>query len=198
MQPYPLAPFPRQLIELAAHLAQDTCCLVVCDKGWTQALFTTLRTHLKALDRTWDYLDGRPQTADPGPLVWVQNEGTRDDVGVVLNTITQLRRAVQARTPKRVIVLPHLDVLVAREAGLTNVSREVVPLLYEYPEAVFLGFQDPTLPLLPVVEKLFQRRYVLPASYRQQVDSPVPESVPGTPQAAEVPLGALAHERPVD
>jgi cell division protease FtsH len=197
MQPYPMSPFPRLLIELAADLARGVCCLVVCDKGWTQSLFGTLRTHLKAMERTWDYLDGR-HASEGSPLVWVQGEAARDDVGVVLTTVTALRRVVQARAGKRVIVLPHLDLLVPREAGMTNVSREVVPLLYEHPEAVFLAFQDPTLPLLPVVEKIFQRRYVLPAPYRQLAEYPIPEAVPIPVEAAALPLAPVEHGRPAD
>jgi hypothetical protein len=79
----------------------------------------------------------------------------------MLTAITHLRRAVRAPVEGVVVVLPHLDVMAPADGGWTNISREVVPLLFECPEAVLLGFRDPTLPLLPVVEKLFVRRYAV-------------------------------------
>lgn len=43
---------------------------------------------------------------------------------------------------ERVLVLPHLDLLTTSVGGLTSEAREVIPLLYENPELVFLGFRD--------------------------------------------------------
>ena len=43
-------------------------------------------------------------------------------------------------------------------AGLTAEAREVIPLLYENPELVWLGFKDPSFPLPKVIENLFPHR----------------------------------------
>jgi cell division protease FtsH len=44
---------------------------------------------------------------------------------------------------------------------LTAEAREVIPLLYENPELVWLGFKDPSFPLPRVIENLFPHRVSL-------------------------------------
>ena len=88
---------------------------------------------------------------------------------VMLTALTQLRHAVRGSVEGIVIVLAHLDVMANSDGGWTNISRELVPLLYEAPGAVLLGFRDPTLPALPVVEKLFPKRYTLTPPYGESV-----------------------------
>ncbi len=41
---------------------------------------------------------------------------------------------------------------------MTAEAREVIPLLYENPELVWLGFKDPSFPLPKVIESLFPHR----------------------------------------
>jgi cell division protease FtsH len=69
--------------------------------------------------------------------------------------IAQLRDAVRGAVERRVVVLPHLDLLTTSQGGLTGEAREVIPLLYENPELVWLGFKDPSFPLPKVIENLF-------------------------------------------
>jgi cell division protease FtsH len=145
------------LADIVADLRRGTCCLVTADKGWTHLLFHDLRNRLRGVELGCDYINGRPDGADSPP----------NDVGVMLTAISQLRRAVRGQIKGVIIALPHLDVMTTSDGGWTNVSREVVPLLYEAPEAIFLGFRDPTLPLLPVVEKLFPKRYVVDRPYAE-------------------------------
>jgi cell division protease FtsH len=59
------------------------------------------------------------------------------------------------------VVLPHLDLLTTSSGGLTGEAREVIPLLYENPELVWLGFKDPSFPLPKVIENLFPNRLSL-------------------------------------
>src|SRR5262249_38209989 len=118
-----------------------------------------------------EYLDGRPTIGSDSPA----------DVGVMLTAITQIRKAVRGEVEGVIFALPHLDVMTTSDGGWTNISREVVPLLYENPVAQWLGFRDPSLPLLPVVEKIFGKCYVLDTPYR------VVESVPATPQTIPIP-----------
>ena len=58
-------------------------------------------------------------------------------------------------------VLPHLDLLTTSQGGLTAEAREVIPLLYENPDLVWLGFKDPSFPLPHVIENLFPHRVSL-------------------------------------
>src|SRR5262249_45040039 len=53
------------------------------------------------------------------------------------------------------------DLLTTSQGGLTAEAREVIPLLYENPELVWLGFKDPTFPLPRVIENLFPHRLSL-------------------------------------
>src|SRR5260370_14557299 len=72
--------------------------------------------------------------------------------------IDQLRDAVRGAVEKRVVVLPHLDLLTTSQGGLTSEAREVIPLLYENPELVWLAFKDPSFPVPRVIENLFPHR----------------------------------------
>ncbi len=69
-----------------------------------------------------------------------------------------MREAVRGAVERRVVVLPHLDLLTTSQGGLTAEAREVIPLLYENPELVWLGFKDPSFPLPKVIENLFPHR----------------------------------------
>ena len=79
-------------------------------------------------------------------------------VGLIGTMIAQLRDAVRGAVERRVVVLPHLDLLTTSQGGLTAEAREVIPLLYENPELVWLGFKDPSFPLPKVIENLFPHR----------------------------------------
>jgi cell division protease FtsH len=87
--------------------------------------------------------------------------GPMASVGMIGTMISQLREAVRGAVEQRVVVLPHLDLLTTSEGGLTGEAREVIPLLYENPELVWLGFKDPTFPLPKVIENLFSHRVSL-------------------------------------
>ena len=78
--------------------------------------------------------------------------------GLIGTMISQLREAVRGAVERRVVVLPHLDLLTTSQGGLTSEAREVIPLLYENPELVWLGFKDPSFALPKVIENLFPHR----------------------------------------
>ena len=94
---------------------------------------------------------GRARTQPAGPM----------PVGLIGTMIAQLREAVRGAVERRVVVLPHLDLLTTSQGGLTAEAREVIPLLYENPELVWLGFKDPSFPLPRVIENLFPHRISL-------------------------------------
>ncbi len=154
--PPSVAPFAGLLADLALDLRRGVCCLVVCDKGWTLPLYAALKDRLKAAGVRCGYLDGRPSEESP------------NDAGVMLSTVAQMRYAARSTLEGVVYALPHLDVMTTVEGGWTTISREVVPLLYENADTVWLGFKDPSLALPQIVEKVFSRRYVIEHPYRTQ------------------------------
>lgn len=153
--PPSLAPLAGLLADLAADLRRAECCLVVCDKGWTLPIYAALKERLRAMEVKCGYLDGRG------------TDGNAGEGGIMLATVAMMRYVVQAETEGVVYALPHLDVMTTTEGGWTPISREVIPLLYENPLTVWLGFQDPSLPLPDVVTKVFTRRYEVREKYRE-------------------------------
>src|SRR5947209_7374111 len=55
------------------------------------------------------------------------------------------------------------------QGGLTAEAREVIPLLYENPSLVWLGFKDPSFPLPRVIENLFPHRISLLGIHRERL-----------------------------
>lgn len=150
--------YARELVEVAAKLKLGLPTLIECDKDLAPFAFLNLRSRLKEMGMVCKYLDGRPKDKEAqGPV----------PVGLMGTMINQLKDAVRGSTEdvdkqgkplKKVIVLPHLDLLTTSQGGLTGEAREVIVLLYENPTIVFLGFKDPSFPLPKVIENLFPHR----------------------------------------
>jgi len=145
------AAYTSELAEIASDLQRSLPVLVECDKDLAPFLFVNVRGRLKQASMRCLYLDGRPR------------EGQKLDPtgGFVGTMLAQLREAVRGAVERRVVVLPHLDLLTTTQGGLTPEAREVIPLLYENPELVWLGFKDPSFALPRVIENLFPHRYSL-------------------------------------
>jgi cell division protease FtsH len=145
------AAYAAELAETASCLERGLPVLVECDKDLGPFLFLNLRTRLKRAGLKCLYLDGRPRSADPTAL----------QCGFIGTLLGQLRDAVRGTVERQVVVLPHLDLMTTSQGGLTAEAREVIPLLYENPELVWLGFKDPSFPLPRVIENLFPHRVSL-------------------------------------
>ncbi len=145
------AAYAADLAEVASKLQRGLPCLVECDKDLAPFLYLNVRNRLKSDGVRCIYLDGRPRDEQP-PQPGVA------PVGLIGTMIAQLREAVRGAVERRVVVLPHLDLLTTSQGGLTAEAREVIPLLYENPELVWLGFKDPSFPLPRVIENLFPHR----------------------------------------
>ncbi len=178
--PHPpsVAPLAGLLADLTTDIRRGVSCLVVCDKGWTLPVYANLRERLKVTDVKCGYLDGRP------------TEDAPNDAGIMVATIAQIRWAVRSEMEGVVFALPHLDVMTTSDGGWTNISREVIPLLYENTSVRWLGFRDPSIALLPVVEKLFSKVYVIEQPYRATEVAPaqtvpVPEAEPAVAPTSE-------------
>jgi cell division protease FtsH len=151
------AAYASEVAEVAGQLGRGLPCLVECDKELAPYLFINLRSRLKDRNTRCVYLDGRPREADGQQPPGVGGI----PMGLIGTMIGQLREAVRGALERRVVVLPHLDLLTTSQGGLTSEAREVIPLLYENPEVVWLGFKDPSFPLPKVIENLFPHRLSL-------------------------------------
>lgn len=146
------AAYPHEITRITDSLRRGLPTLVEAEKELTPYLYKCIRDRLKPEGRAFLYLDGRPLPDMPQPP---------PGMGLVATIVFYLREAVRGAVDKRVLVLPHLDLLTTSVGGLTSEAREVIPLLYENPELVYLGFKDPSFPLPKVIENLFPRRETL-------------------------------------
>lgn len=137
--------YSQELAEVASKLIRGLPTLIECDKELAPYLFMNVRDRLRQAKLQCIYLDGRQRDPQQGAM----------PMGLIGTMIAQLRDAVRGATERRVVVLPHLDLLTTSQGGLTGEAREVIPLLYENPELVWLGFKDPSFPLPKVIENLF-------------------------------------------
>jgi cell division protease FtsH len=146
------AAYASELTEVASKLQRGLPTLIECDKELGPYLYLNLRNRLRSVNLRCLYLDGRPRQEE--------QQGAMP-MGMIGTMISQLREAVRGAVERRVVVLPHLDLLTTSQGGLTAEAREVIPLLYENPELVWLGFKDPSFPLPRVIENLFPARVSL-------------------------------------
>ena len=154
------AAYAHELAEVAGSIARGLPSLIECDKELAPYLFVNLRNRLRDRNLRCVYLDGRPREGDAaGPV----------PMGLIGTMISQLREAVRGSVERRVVVLPHLDLLTTSSGGLTSEAREVIPLLYENPELVWLGFKDPSFPLPKVIENLFPHRLSILGTARNRL-----------------------------
>ncbi len=152
------AAYASTMAEVASDLNRGLPVLLECDKDLMPWLFMNVRNRLRQNNLRCVFLDGR-----------VPPEGQQMCGGIIATMIGQLRDAVRGAVEKRVVVLPHLDLLATSQGALTSEAKEVVALLYENPELVGLGFKDPSFPLPRVIENLFPRRYSLLGTARDRL-----------------------------
>jgi cell division protease FtsH len=129
------------------RLRRGSSVLVECDKELSLFLYLAVRARLR---RQKDgpklvVIDGRPRPDDP----------PGSNLG---RMIQQLTDAIRGSVERTIIVLLHLDVLTTTHTGLTLEARESIPLLYENPEAVLLGFRDPSFEIPKVIQGVFTAR----------------------------------------
>ncbi len=146
------AAYCSELAEVASKVQRGLPALIECDKDLAPYLYANLRNRLRAVNLRCLYLDGRPRQEEQGGAM---------SAGMMGTMIAQLREAVRGPVERRIVVLPHLDLLTTSQGGLTTEAREVIPLLYENPELVWIGFKDPSFPLPQVIENLFPHRVSL-------------------------------------
>jgi cell division protease FtsH len=146
------AAYTTELATVASKLQRNLPTLIECDKELVPYLYLNVRNRLRSANLRCLYLDGRPRQEEQQGAV---------PMGMIGTMISQLREAVRGAVERRVVVLPHLDLLTTSQGSLTAEAREVIPLLYENPELVWLGFKDPSFQLPKVIENLFPFRLSL-------------------------------------
>src|SRR3954451_10770921 len=154
------AAYASELAEVSSKLQRSLPTLIECDKDLAPYLYLHIRNRLRNANLRCLYLDGRPRQEE--------QQGAMP-MGMMGTMIAQLREAVRGAVERRVVVLPHLDLLTASQGGLTAEAREVIPLLYENPELVWLGFKDPSFALPTVIENLFPHRVSLLGTARDRL-----------------------------
>jgi cell division protease FtsH len=142
------AAYAAELALVEQGLAARLPVLVECDKELVQHFYAAVRGRLKKRDVACAYLDGRPRPDAPPEAA---------HRGVIDTMIGQLRDAVRGPVGDRVVVLPHLDLLTSSSGALTTEAREVISLLYENPQILWLGFRDVSFPVPKVIQDLFAR-----------------------------------------
>ena len=145
------AAYPQELAHCYDALRRRLPVLIECEKELAPYVYRSIRDRLKADGTRCLYLDGRAANDLPPPP---------PGAGLVAAMIHQIREIVRGAVGERIVVLPHLDILTAG-AGfgtLGSEAREVIPLLYENPEVLWLGFKDPAFPLPAPIENLFPHR----------------------------------------
>jgi cell division protease FtsH len=140
------AAYTQELARVEQALVSRLPALVECDKELAPYFYAAVRGRLRKRDIRCVYLDGRPAPDAPPPAM---------PTGVIGTMISQLRDAVRGPVGERIVVLPHLDLLTSSSGGLTAEAREVIPLLYENPQILWLGFKDPSFPVPKVISNLF-------------------------------------------
>lgn len=140
--------YPNEIADVYDSIRRKLPVMVECDKEMTPYFFRAIRERLRHDEIQCAYLDGRP---DPNQQ---QQQGMMPQ-GLIGTMITQLREIVRNSTEEVVVVLPHLDLLTTSTGGLTAEAKEVIPLLYENPRLIWLGFKDPSFLLPKVIDNLF-------------------------------------------
>ncbi|MDB5312600.1 MAG: ftsH1 [Gemmataceae bacterium] len=139
------AAYSHELADIASKLVRGLPVLVECDKELAPYIYKNVRDRLRQQKISCLLLNGQQQNPPAGM-----------PTGLIGTMIAQLRDAVRGVvSDRRVVAMPHLDLLTTSQGGLTGEAREVIPLLYENPEVVWLGFKDPSFPLPKVIENLF-------------------------------------------
>lgn len=128
----------RNKLDLSVNrLRQGYRVLIRCEKGLNSYLFPALRKRLKHDDTEWNItlIDGRNQ----------QDEAQMSRTQNILHQLTSfVRGGVSSR---EIAFITHLDILSTTHTSLTSEAKEVIPLLYEHPHAIFCAFVDPSFPL---------------------------------------------------
>lgn len=144
------AGYCNELAEVESEIIKSQSILIECDKEITNYVIVSIRERLKARKIRCVVLTGVAQNDDGLPQ------------SITSIMVNQLRNAVRGSTlDNTVIIIPYLDLLTTAQSGLTTEAKEVIPLLYENPSVVCVGFKDPSFSIPKVMENLFSRKVLM-------------------------------------
>jgi cell division protease FtsH len=141
--------YKKEIEEIVRNLRAGLSTLVEADKIMTPPLLSIVRDALRQ-EALIIPVDGNPR-------------GDCKAQSYVQNMLCNLRRELTAppdekEKRRKVIALPHLDLLAPASGGMTYETRDAIAWLYENPEVLLLGFQDPSLTIPRVLENFFAAR----------------------------------------
>ncbi|MHA2620900.1 MAG: AAA family ATPase [bacterium JZ-2024 1] len=141
--------YRKEIEDTVRSLKAGLSVLVEADKIMTPALLSIMRDALRQ-EALIIPVDGNPR-------------GDCKAQSYVQNMLCNLRRELTAppdekEKRRKVIALPHLDLLAPAAGGLTHETRDAIAWLYENPQVLLLGFQDPSLTIPRVLENFFATR----------------------------------------
>ena len=128
----------RDQIDLIVNrLTQGYKVLIRCDKGLNNFLFPAIRKRIKKINSAGSVtlIDGRAQ----------QEERDLNRIQGMLKQITEFMRGGVLNS--QIAFMTHLDLLSTSQNNLSPEAKEVIPLLYEHPQAQFCALVDPSFPL---------------------------------------------------
>lgn len=142
------AAYPAELARCCNAITRKLSVLIECEKELVPYFYRCLRDRLKAGNiGSCAYLDGRQ----------AQQSGMMPQ-SIVSTMLSQIKEVVRGAQEGVIAVLPHLDLLTTTSGGLTSEAKEVIPLVYENPNIIWVGFKDPSFPLPEVISNLFSHR----------------------------------------
>ncbi len=155
------AAYPAEITRVYEALRRRLPVLIECEKELAPFLYRSIRERLKVDGTRCLYLDGRASQDLPPP------PPGSNLVGAML---FQIREVVRGAVGDRIVVLPHLDVIaVSGGGGLGAEARELIPLLYENPEVLWLAFKDPAIPLPQTITNLYAHRESIIGTPRERL-----------------------------
>ncbi len=138
------AAYPDPIADVGRGLIRKLSCLVECPKEVAPFLAHAIRTWVHPHGLKCVVIDARAETGERTSLV---------SSGLVGNMRMAVAKAASGPLANTVLLLPHLDLL-AGGSGLLGDARELIALLVENPDLLWVGFRDAAIPLPRLLEQL--------------------------------------------
>lgn len=138
--------YTKELASIYDSLSKKLSTLVEVDKEVAPWIYRNIRERFKNTDVKCVYVDGRPTSECA--------DGANSSNPILL-MIGQIRDIVRNNNDDKVMVLPHIDLLTTSAGGLNSEAKEVISLMYENPNVVWLAFKDPSFSLPSVISNMF-------------------------------------------
>ncbi|MCE9561235.1 MAG: AAA family ATPase [Planctomycetes bacterium] len=136
--------YPDPIADVGRGLIRKLSCLVECPKEVSPFLAHAIRTWISPHGLKGTIIDARAETGERTPL---------SSTGLVGNMRMAVAKVASGPVANTVLLLPHLDLL-AGSSGLIGEARELIALLVENPDLLWVGFRDPAVPLPRLLEQL--------------------------------------------